>query len=1232
MVLIPTISFSGTNTWQGKSTDWSAIENWSTGVAPADKDGNDVVIPKGVSKYPELTKDVVINGSLILQGDNFIIKEVATLTVKGDLVFNGPNKWTTAMTLNSNVILYGNIVTNDSAVCNGSGNGWVILSGNNDQYIHVSSSDGILPPIKISKPSGKVKLSSDIACAGLWITKNNTLEVPTTTTIQFGGYYRSSSVRGFINEGNISKEIGLIFSAGCYSAKLEPGNMKISNLIIDTGNYGYSVNLTSDIVITGDLDMKTGRFNMGEQTITIGGSCYLPPLSDTSTAKTVYLNMGQKAKFVFNTGSNAVLVPGSPYTKHSYNTTFQNIVIDKPGSALTLKQNPLVINGLLQLKNGKLAIGEGGEIWLGVVREGRYGLHGERIVDIGLKIKSDITPEIMPEIIPPATGPFTPSVVSIVNNDIGPKIPASIKLVNIARFADIKTFPYTTMARTLVDPDEKLRTMQYPETGSLPVKAIRYEFRYDKPQVIAGIRWAVPSGQWVILADTKGKGEYDKVLRMDLEGKLTNYGGIWHSRTWVNNYFWPAVKVYAIQFVTFPKPIPLYDFQILSPAENVEFKVSYELEKGFLELEQGELVEVPVPPVEKQFLKGFHIEPWMFNIDSWINMDKQKRPLLSEYKPFVEFIQRIKKYHANTVNMWPPRAFSKVRGRGTYEMDVLWPSKYDKWSSTENVLKEISSAFHKNRIKFFVMDRVTYAKKLEEFPETKTRDLLASYISRSEREYLTGIVREQVKSGVDGVGIGYDEQYFPVRIIGSTSPADEFTKKCFVEKYKVPVPEKEEDTEEYHKWVVFAYEEIADYLASAAKEAKSINAKVYTKAPINTSMDAGGNERIKWGIANDIILHKADIDFPRGNCYEGNDDLGHYKVVNVIRVIAANKKRTCDTLHNNPWAWDGSEKYPGYYLETTPVYMYGPPISSFIHGGRLPMYWRYDHIGDGGYDKYVEQAYSILDTLASWDAKEAKIPKCIMVLRSRTSEDWWQIRQRYNKDGNPADQTRGFLYEKWLLEFLLSNGYQFEMYYLDQSKDFEKELTKYKLVILPFPYSIKKETFNIIAKNITKATKVLIFDRQGDTDEWGNFYDKPIFTDLITNGKVTFIDDDVPSVGHYPKFIAKMIKKVDSLLGDKKILYLNTYGNDIEVGCMEKSDKERYVFLINWTDRQVKIDAGIKMPPLSSYQVFQRDLNKVNKLKINNKESFSAKDLEKFRIGLEPWEIKVLYIHPETKL
>ena len=326
---------------------------------------------------------------------------------------------------------------------------------------------------------------------------------------------------------------------------------------------------------------------------------------------------------------------------------------------------------------------------------------------------------------------------------------------------------------------------------------------------------------------------------------------------------------------------------------------------------------------------------------------------------------------------------------------------------TNNILAPVAEAFRAEGIRLLTMTRVAYPKPLEAFPANEVTSEPAPYVPRHSREYLKGIVREQVRSGVAGAGIGFDEQQW--RALGNPRGADDVTRAAFKERYGLDVPQQPEDTLAFRKWIVFAYEEFANYLGEAARVAKTLDPQVLTKSPVHLTLGTLWNDRVGVGIAEDIVARRAGIDYSRANSYLSFAQLGHYITALSAKVSAGGRPdRKTVSLHNCPWAAD-PVKQSGFYLHFPPVYMLASPISSVMHGGGMPLFWRYNWIFRDGYEKQVQRSFAILETLSAWGLAEAGTPKSIAVLRSRAAEDWWQIRQRHREGSDPLDQTRGHL-------------------------------------------------------------------------------------------------------------------------------------------------------------------------------------------------------------------------------
>jgi hypothetical protein len=265
----------------------------------------------------------------------------------------------------------------------------------------------------------------------------------------------------------------------------------------------------------------------------------------------------------------------------------------------------------------------------------------------------------------------------------------------------------------------------------------------------------------------------------------------------------------------------------------------------------------------------------------------------------------------------------------------------------------------------------------------------------------------------------------------------------------------------------------------------------------------------------------------------------------------------------------------------------------------------------------------MLDTMAAWGARDAAIPKDIAVLRSRASEDWWQL--KYENDFS-KDSILPYIHYLWTAKFLLSKGYPYELFYLDQPESY-KNLSEYRLVILPFPYSVSKEACSKIEEALKAGSKIIAMGVRGETDEIGNPYNDSPLGKLIEEGKIEFIGDNIADLGDFPEFNKKFKGKLDELLGERKTLDFNSYGVDVQVGCLEKTPSEKFIIVINWSGKDAPVDIGIRMPS-AKYKVLMRNTDGAYGMQMNGHSEFTAQELKKFRFAMKSGEAVVFYISP----
>ena len=146
------------------------------------------------------------------------------------------------------------------------------------------------------------------------------------------------------------------------------------------------------------------------------------------------------------------------------------------------------------------------------------------------------------------------------------------------------------------------------------------------------------------------------------------------------------------------------------------------------------------------------------------------------------------------------------------------------------------------------------------------------------------------------------------------------------------------------------------------------------------------------------------------------------------------------------------------------------------------------------YWQTVIKTSKMVRLLESWDLLKSKTAAETCVLISRASEDWWQVTadsevldyinskdstllfmdpkdlavvwSKTRKTFKPDARVRHFQYERfrgmystqYIENLLKRNGVQYDVRYSEMPKTLDS-LSRYKLVILPFSYSMQKETF-----------------------------------------------------------------------------------------------------------------------------------------------------------------------------
>jgi len=766
--------------------------------------------------------------------------------------------------------------------------------------------------------------------------------------------------------------------------------------------------------------------------------------------------------------------------------------------------------------------------------------------------------------------------------DIIKNFPIPAQYVNIASYANIKTNLYGPFNKRMVD--GVLGTGLIQKYYRYQFENIDFnqsvEFRFNNPQKIVMIRYTLPPKYYIILADTTGDGIYDAKLKEVTDGAG---GGFWGKTEWPYESWLGNVHAYAIKFMG-RESLHLMEFQIFCDEEDVDPGLiipSPELESGFPNISENDLVAIPAPDNSNRYLNGIYIETWMYDLPGWIASNP--RGNLSDWPAFRRMVNDLKDIHANMVWIMPCRTW---QGSDGYSSPVMWPSNYIDISSPENYLAMTVDALHADGIKVFVGERPYPGWKPKE--EVNPSDVFA------------GGVSEIAESGADGVAICYDEACnFPS-----------------------------------------AWSSCIKQAVDASKAAKAVNPDIQTITNVQIYNKRSWGFPDLGNMADVDLLGTEGyftFDDPFGHWHPAISTkrmIGANPKRNSI--ITQNAPWAPGSFSKYPWVGTGNN--PLFYETFPPVSMYGAILSSTMHGGKAMAFWRlYTMLFYNNYHEYTAMGYDMLDTLSSWGGINATVSDEILVLHSYSSTSiyakpsGWAYYAivyfyRYVPKGEdyPLEEIRGYVSEEAILELLLKNGYPFQYQISDFGNDVSN-LTDYKVIIIPFPYYIDPTTLAKLEEAVNNGTRLIILGKPGNGSTIRSTVSSA-FNNLITNSNVTVLTDDILH-GITPEFEESFLGSLDNALLEDKPTYLNRYGQDIELSSLEKTDTEKFLFVTNWENHSVTVDVGINMPE-GNYHMLQRDLNETRNISISGKYSLTKQDLAKFRINMDAGEALIFYIYP----
>jgi len=550
---------------------------------------------------------------------------------------------------------------------------------------------------------------------------------------------------------------------------------------------------------------------------------------------------------------------------------------------------------------------------------------------------------------------------------------------------------------------------------------------------------------------------------------------------------------------------------------------------------------------------------------------------LTVFKPFRTLIENLKLVDATGV-----RIFSET---SCCDNRIPWPT--DLGPHTEkNILKTYVDALHKEGFKvyFFTHSWITPFQKPDKMAPMPWRrwdypyEQSDRFVDRDDvKQYYTEkypcvisdndfhdkwlrLLSEAVAQGVDGLYIMPDEYYFKGHNLPKTN-----CPSCAVAFKNMfgydSLPEKPQDNEKYRKWELFEYEKLSSLFSDVASRLKKIKPNLTIFSNGNEAAVQIFNTRMEHGIATDILGKDPGVN--AGTVYGSTTlDTGGY--VSLCRRFAAafGKNRLEAAIQ-----WLNIS-----YNEThEPIKMYGYILPCVMEGVRYISNYRINYMLDWKeWRPTVIAGFQRVRLLEQWGVGKSYTPASVCIILSRASEDWWEVKMEDLLGGAASDSKgsailyldrvqeidsilksdvdtrnrelnyerfRGMVSGKCIEGLLIEKGIPYDIRFAERPETLI-DLSKYKLLILPFAYSLSEDVFDAIQKAVQSGTNILIIDQLAPTDQYGNPYpEQPLLKKLLDNKNVAYEPVNLARQGMRVSVRKRLLSRIEKMTGETGIRF-----------------------------------------------------------------------------------------------
>jgi hypothetical protein len=228
------------------------------------------------------------------------------------------------------------------------------------------------------------------------------------------------------------------------------------------------------------------------------------------------------------------------------------------------------------------------------------------------------------------------------------------------------------------------------------------------------------------------------------------------------------------------------------------------------------------------------------------------------------------------------------------------------------------------------------------------------------------------------------------------------------------------------------------------------------------------------------------------------------------------------------------------------------------------------------------------------------------------------------------DALRGVGSKLAMESLLCEAGIPYEVAFTDRPDNLA-DLKRFRLLIMPFSYSLSKDALTKIAEAVESGCKLIVFDQLAPVDEFGNPHAEPLLQALVRHTNVIYIKDNLAAVGNAAVKRTEYVKMIEGLLEPAGYRF---DANGLPVECIVRCLPKQGGFLVylgNWSAKPDESASPLIALPLESAkyraEVYSSATKTLNELDLAGKPGvFEGEAVKSFSVELAPGEVKLLRI------